>query len=897
MDDNWPKFDQVRWHKRLKEVLYRKGRRLDLPKARDADILDEHSRIHYRLESSESITGGSVPDVYDGPFKLEVTATGQPGLILTEDLDAEVIARHQMVLAAVSPSVVFAQPIQTSSRQYPKGFHNSIQSPTTARLLIDIEVADMNDNEPRFNAPLYNVSVTEDTPPDTVIYEVIAYDPDSTSQLTYSMGSSAESAVLDATFTVQSDGRIRLRSYLDYELRHLYKVPVKVSDGEFTTQTHLLVHVLDVNDEPPEFEINPKQLVADENASVGKLIGRIRVRDPDGEAVNGQIQCWEPAHVRRQQVLSFLPDPNTNPLATVYDLTTRVVLDREAVTESDPGLLFVYLICSDGHGLSERKSLSASQHTATMTATLSVRDNNDHRPMFSQSTYHVTINENNPIGEKVIQVNATDADEGENAKITYSLLDRANFKVDSITGWITANMVFDRETRDSYQVTVIAMDHGKPRLSSSVLLNLTVMDTNDHRPQLASYETDAHLLDHASLQSGRVGFGNLFAVKENLPANSYVGDVLAKDDDIGQNAQLHFELVNDMLTQYSTRFRLLRNGSLYTTIELDREEKGLDKEQLQSSTPVGATSVNPTLKLSVYEKPGQLLTNLHAKDPDAGANGRVIYELVEFFKFPAQQEVLLNPLIRVQPEQGDVILQRHMSQSDLGLHFFEVSASDGGKPEPKLDSKVLVVLVEDVPATGTRPVAALASSYYSNNRTSVEVDLWGFEGKSNMFIITVLASVSGLLAIVLVTAILCVVRPCGKNRGALCGRRRRERRNRSRPITSPGCSDTGNGFGMRAAGMDGDGDGSVMPYGFPALNGHANNPYPGLHSAEVDPSLLLPSADDWHPHCGNDGCGYGNVTYPYRHANATQTTQSSQRRLQETAAISQQFNTKNEAGL
>ncbi|KAF6771386.1 hypothetical protein AHF37_09736 [Paragonimus kellicotti] len=131
---------------------------------------------------------------------------------------------------------------------------------------------------------------------------------------------------------------------------------------------------------------------------------KIRVRDPDGEAVNGQIQCWEPAHLKRHQVLSFLPDPSTNPLATVYDLITRVVLDREAVTESGPGLLFVYLVCSDGYGLAEGKSLLTSRHTATMTATLSVRDDNDHRPTFSQSIYHVTISENNPIGEKVIQV-------------------------------------------------------------------------------------------------------------------------------------------------------------------------------------------------------------------------------------------------------------------------------------------------------------------------------------------------------------------------------------------------------------------------------------------------------------------------------------------------------------
>ncbi|KAF6771387.1 hypothetical protein AHF37_09737 [Paragonimus kellicotti] len=120
-----------------------------------------------------------------------------------------------------------------------------------------LSVRDDNDHRPTFSQSIYHVTISENNPIGEKVIQVIAYDPDSTSQLTYSMGSSAESAVLDATFTVQSDGRIRLRSYLDYELRHVYKVPVKVSDGEFTAQTHLLVHVLDVNDEPPEFEINP----------------------------------------------------------------------------------------------------------------------------------------------------------------------------------------------------------------------------------------------------------------------------------------------------------------------------------------------------------------------------------------------------------------------------------------------------------------------------------------------------------------------------------------------------------------------------------------------------------------------------------------------------------------
>lgn len=50
------------------------------------------------------------------------------------------------------------------------------------------------------------------------------------------------------------------------------------------------------------------------------------------------------------------------------------------------------------------------------------------------------------------QVHATDIDEGPNAQVVYSLLDRTNFEVNPVTGWISANRIFDREERDSYQV-------------------------------------------------------------------------------------------------------------------------------------------------------------------------------------------------------------------------------------------------------------------------------------------------------------------------------------------------------------------------------------------------------------------------------------------------------------
>ncbi|VDQ04890.1 unnamed protein product [Trichobilharzia regenti] len=147
----------------------------------------------------------------------------------------------------------------------------------------------------------------------------------------------------------------------------------------------------------------------------------------------------------RRQALQFSPDPTVNPTAQAYDLSTRIMLDREDPENPIP----------DGGSntgrIGSHNSVSGVRLTSTMTVTLTIRDINDHGPVFENSVYHVSIQENNQIGEKVVQISAHDDDEGENARITYSLLDRANFKIDALTGWITPNLMFDRETRDSYQ--------------------------------------------------------------------------------------------------------------------------------------------------------------------------------------------------------------------------------------------------------------------------------------------------------------------------------------------------------------------------------------------------------------------------------------------------------------
>ncbi len=102
-----------------------------------------------------------------------------------------------------------------------------------------------------------------------------------------------------------------------------------------------------------------------------------------------------------RQALSFEPDPQHRPLAVIYDLQTRLELDREGPDTLEGGLALVRLICWDGNELPMGSGVQ--RLTSTMTATLTIRDINDNRPTFSEAIYHVGIPENNHIGAKILQ--------------------------------------------------------------------------------------------------------------------------------------------------------------------------------------------------------------------------------------------------------------------------------------------------------------------------------------------------------------------------------------------------------------------------------------------------------------------------------------------------------------
>ena len=95
---------------------------------------------------------------------------------------------------------------------------------------------------------------------------------------------------------------------------------------------------------------------------------------------------------------------------------------------------------------------------------MTVSDMNDNPPAFSRPVYTATVSEDIPVGTEVLRVTATDPDEGDNAALRYSLENATPpwaFGVDSTTGSVFTVARLDRETFDSYQLDVRAIDSGK----------------------------------------------------------------------------------------------------------------------------------------------------------------------------------------------------------------------------------------------------------------------------------------------------------------------------------------------------------------------------------------------------------------------------------------------------
>lgn len=154
------------------------------------------------------------------------------------------------------------------------------------------------------------------------------------------------------------------------------------------------------------------------------------------------------------------------------------------------------------------------KRTSRSKVTINVQDLNDNKPTFQQQTVSIP-EEQSPM--EVTKLTAQDADSSSNGEVMFSLLTRNTPFSISPDGVIKTTKKLDRESIDSYRLTIKVTDKGTnpSSLSSVNYVNIKVEDINDNTPAFrGSYKCK---------------------VNENMPSHSPVCNVETIDADIGKN--------------------------------------------------------------------------------------------------------------------------------------------------------------------------------------------------------------------------------------------------------------------------------------------------------------------------------------------------------------------------
>nr|XP_053631087.1 fat-like cadherin-related tumor suppressor homolog isoform X2 [Cherax quadricarinatus] len=405
---------------------------------------------------------------------------------------------------------------------------------------VEIEVTDVNDNPPIFSMPSYSINVPENSPENLLLLKVHASDPDKgiNRKVTYALEGE------DIFLIDRQTGILSVIETLDRESRAMYNLTLIATDHgspSLSSRTNILVLVSDINDNPPEFASHTYFTTVTESANTGSDIVRVLATSRDS-GKNAEITY---SIIGGNEHRKFAIHPKTGVVSILdpldYERAHSYQLTVQATDGGEPPL---------------------SNHA---TINVTVTDINDNEPIFLQNSYSVIVNEAAIIGERLIQVVATDLDSLANGRITYGIANgdpNHQFRIDQLSGWVSVAGPLDRESIASYNLEVIALDQGIPQRSGSVMVNIEVSDANDNPPVFVETNHTAY-------------------VQEDKPVNHLVFkfDVIDGDDDAAHNGgPFTFEIRsgND-----NTAFRITQDGHLRTATKFNHKVQGHYRLQIR----------------------------------------------------------------------------------------------------------------------------------------------------------------------------------------------------------------------------------------------------------------------------------------------------------------------------
>ncbi|XP_026550548.1 protocadherin alpha-11-like, partial [Notechis scutatus] len=261
---------------------------------------------------------------------------------------------------------------------------------------------------------------------------------------------------------------------LDREKVAEYRMVVTVEDQgvpPLSSSLTLLVPISDINDNAPAFPQPSYTVFVKENNPPGAHIFTVAAADPD-IAENALITYWI--------------DENLWPLSSYISV------------HSESGKLYA-LQSLDYEELKllefqvRAKDAGMPSLCGNATVQVFVMDENDNAPSVSRSSEENLILLVVPLmpGHIVGKIHALDADSGYNAWLSYELLEESNgpWTVGQYSGEVSTKYPLDESEGSKIQsVLVLVKDHGKPQLSATATLSVSLMTSGQ------TIKTDINLL-------------------------------------------------------------------------------------------------------------------------------------------------------------------------------------------------------------------------------------------------------------------------------------------------------------------------------------------------------------------------------------------------------------------
>ncbi|KAL6474020.1 hypothetical protein MHYP_G00175810 [Metynnis hypsauchen] len=439
------------------------------------------------------------------------------------------------------------------------------------------------------------------------------------------------------------------------------------------------VNILDVNDNAPLFRVKSKHFNISELASVGDRFQLPRASDPDVGSNSVRSYKLSPNE-------HFSLDVQSGGEQTVSpELVLQKALDREKQSVNHLTLTAV-----DG---------GKPPKSGTLQIVVNVQDVNDNAPVFSKPLYKARVIENTAIGALVIKLNATDADEGVNSQILYSLVNRDSdeknsgmFSIDTESGEITVQGAIDFETQNAYEIHAQAKDKGLNSRSAHCKVLIEVIDVNDNAPEI-------------SLTS------QINAVMEDAKKGTTVALITISDKDSGKYGSACGKLVGEipfkLEISYKTYYSIVVDGPLdrereaqynVTIIATDEGTPPLSSTRVFT---VQVSDVNdnaprfPSHVVNVYVKEngpkGQIIHTLLATDPDLGENSKITYELLDSPRKTSQ----VFSAVSINADNGEIVTLQSFNYEEMKTFQFKVQATDSGVPPLSSNVSVNVFILDE----------------------------------------------------------------------------------------------------------------------------------------------------------------------------------------------------------